>query len=91
MTVIKLAKQLKVAPKFLEEKLTEMFLAQRLRLIESEIVSIGQKYGVDTVKELDQKITDGKLGEEAVGEDLFKLDHLLAQKSAVLPQWNLGI
>ena len=53
---------------------------ENLRLVESEIFRIASKHTIKTVYELDKLIASGKLSEEKVGEDLFRLDHLISEK-----------
>ncbi len=53
---------------------------ENLRLVESEIFRIASGHGVKNVDELDDLIAKGKLSEGKVGEDLFRLDHLISEK-----------
>ena len=53
---------------------------ENLRLVESEIFRIASKHGVKNVDQLDSLIAKGGLSEERVGEDLFRLDHLISEK-----------
>lgn len=56
---------------------------EQLRLIESELFQLTSKYGVNTIEELDKLIIQGKLSEDAVGDDLFMFDHLLSKKEKI--------
>jgi len=61
-------------------KAKAIVVLENLRLVESEIFRIASKHGVGNVDELDSLIVKGKLTEEKVGEDLFRLDHLISEK-----------
>jgi len=54
---------------------------ENLRLVESEIFRVASRHGVKSVDELDNLIAKGKLSEGKVGEDLFRLDHLISEKA----------
>lgn len=56
---------------------------EKLRLIESELFRLASKYGVKTIDELDKYVAEGKLSEEAVGDDIFAFDYLLSEKEKV--------
>ncbi len=56
---------------------------ENLRLVESEIFRIASKHNIKTVDELDKLISAGKLSEEEMGEDLFRLDHLISEKERI--------
>lgn len=66
-----------------KDKSKAIIVIENLRLIESELFRLGSKYGVKTIDELDASIADGKLTEEAAGEDLFRFDYLLSEKDSL--------
>lgn len=67
-----------------DDKKAKMILSiEKLRLIESELFRLTSRYGVETIDELDKRIANGKLSEEAVGDDLFAFDYLLFEKEKV--------
>ncbi|OGM20226.1 hypothetical protein A2714_02420 [Candidatus Woesebacteria bacterium RIFCSPHIGHO2_01_FULL_38_9] len=63
-----------------EKKAKAIVTLENLRLVESEIFRIASKHNIKTVDELDELIAGGKLSEEKIGEDLFRLDHLISEK-----------
>lgn len=65
------------------KKANKIVLIEKLRLIESEIFRLSAKYGIKTVAQLDSLVASGKLTEKLLGNDLFTLDHLLAEKEKV--------
>jgi len=62
-------------------KAKAIVILENLRLVESEIFRVASRYGVKSVDELDNLIAKGKLSEDKVGEDLFRLDHLISEKA----------
>lgn len=62
------------------KKAQTILIIEQLRLIESELFRLSSKYGVNTIDELDKRLAEGQLSEEAVGEDLFLYDYYLAEK-----------
>ena len=56
---------------------------ENLRLVESEIFRLTSRYGIKTIDELDKLLEKGKVSEKGIGEDLFRLDHLLEQRKTL--------
>lgn len=54
---------------------------EKLRLIESEIFSLSSRYGIETIDDLENLISSGKINENDLGDDFFRLDYLIAQKN----------
>lgn len=63
-----------------QSKAKAIVLIEKLRLLESEIFLIASKYNIKTIDELDKLVTEGKLSEKELGEDMFILDHYLSEK-----------
>ena len=61
-------------------KAKAIVILENLRLVESEIFRVASRHGVKSVDGLDNLIAKGKLSEGKVGEDLFRLDHLISEK-----------
>ena len=78
------AAKLQVPPEELERQSLRLFLAHRLRLVESEILALARKYGVHTVGELDALVQAGQLHEAEAFEDCFEFDHLEAERDVLL-------
>lgn len=83
MTLKNLAQTLNIPKRALENKASEMLLLSEFRRIETEIFSLTEKYGVKSLKEMDNLIAKGKLSEEKAGEDFFKFDFLLERKKEI--------
>lgn len=65
------------------QKAQIIVITEKLRLIESELFRLASKYGVSTIGELDKLIIQGKLSEDAVGDDLFVFDQLITEKDKI--------
>ena len=79
-----IALRLQLSPQELERESLRLFLNHRLRLVESQLLSLAQKYNVQTVTELDQLVQNGQLHEAEAFEDYFEFDHLEAERDALL-------
>jgi hypothetical protein len=55
-------------------------LRERLRGLRVEITAICLKYGVSSLKELDEKINRGELSESDTFDDFTRLDYLESEK-----------
>ena len=78
------ASRLRLSPQELEHDSLQLFLNHRLRLVESQLLSLARKYGVQIVIELDELIKGGRVHEAEVFEDYFEFDHLQAERNALL-------
>ena len=78
-----IAPKLSLTPEELERESLRLFLDHRLRLIESQLLELAQRYGVQTVTELDERIQRGDFHESEAFEDCFEFDHLEAERDAV--------
>ncbi len=79
-----IALKLQLSPQELERESLLVFLQQRLRLVESQLFDLAQKYGVKTVEELDQLIQSGQIHEAEAFEEYFEFDHLEAERDLLL-------
>lgn len=52
------------------------FLREKLRELRAEIMYLHAKYGISSIKELDEKINAGEVSESDTFEDLTRLDYL---------------
>lgn len=84
MTLQQVAKTLKISPKILEEESLKLYLEQKLRVIETDIFRITQKYGIETAEEFDEKIKEGKIREKDNWESFFELDNLEAERDRLI-------
>ena len=79
-----IASKLQLAPQELEQASLRLFLNHKLRLVESQLLSLARKYGVQTVTELDELIKRGRVHETEAFEDYFEFDHLEAERDVLL-------
>jgi len=79
-----IASKLQLAPQELAQASLRLFLNHKLRLIESQLLSLAHKYGVQTVTELDELIKSGRVHEAEAFEDYFEFDHLEAERDVLL-------
>ncbi len=83
MTYETVAMKLQISPKELERHSLKLFLQQRLRIIETQLLDLARRYGVETVLELDTLIQQGQLHEAETFEHFFAFDNLEAEKETV--------
>jgi len=84
MIVEGIASRLKLSPQELERASLRLFLTHRLRLVDSQRLSLARKYGVRTISELDNLVERGSIHEAEAFEDYFELDYLEAERAALL-------
>ena len=76
MEVVEVSKVLGVDEKELVKRGVKAYLEMELRSVNAEIATICLKYGVKSLKELDEKINRGELNETETFEDFTRLDYL---------------
>jgi hypothetical protein len=76
-----IASKLQIPPQELARESLSVFLQHRLRLVETQLLSLAQKYGVVTVAELDQLVQSGQVHDPESFEDYFEFDYLEALNS----------
>jgi hypothetical protein len=79
-----IAPRLQLSPQELEHASLRLFLNHKLRLIESQLLGLARRYGVQTVAELDELIKGGRVHEAEAFEDYFEFDHLEAERGMLL-------
>ena len=79
-----IAPKLHLSPQELEQASLRLFLKHKLRLVESQLLGLAHKYGVQTVAELDELIRGGRIHETEAFEDYFEFDHLEAERGVLL-------
>lgn len=84
MTYESVALKLQLSPQELQQASLRLFLDHRLRLIESQLLNMARKYGVQTVSELDHLVQTGQIHEAEAFEDYFEFDHLETQREIML-------
>jgi hypothetical protein len=79
MLLDEVAVRLNLTPAQLERDSLRVYLERRLRLVESELFSLAQRYGLQTIEELDQAVRAGHFHEPESFEDYFRFDFLEAE------------
>ncbi len=79
-----IALKLKLSPQELERDSLRLFLKHRLRLVESQLLSLAARYGVRTIAELDKLAQSGQIHEAEAFEDYFEFDNLEAERDTLL-------
>ena len=75
----KLSENLNISVEKLEKLSAQTFLEKEIQLRKTEIISIAQKYGVSSWKEMNDLIIEGKIGEGKILDDFQRVDHLTAE------------
>jgi len=83
-TIEEVAKTLDIDPVKLEKESLEFFLQKELRNLEVEIYRIGNKHGIKSVLELDEKLKKGEIKEEKMLDDFIELEFLETRKEKIL-------
>ncbi|RPI50244.1 MAG: hypothetical protein EHM56_11185 [Chloroflexi bacterium] len=78
------ALKLQLSPEELERESLRLFLKHRIRLIETQLLELARRYGVQNVNELDALIQEGQIHEADAFEDYFEFDNLEAEHDALL-------
>jgi hypothetical protein len=79
-----IAVKIHLSPQELEQESLRLFLNHRLRLVESQLLSLARKYGAQTVTELDEMVQKGQIHEDEAFEDYFEFDHLEAERDVLI-------
>ncbi len=79
-----IAEKLQLSPTELERESLRLFLTHKLRLIESQLLSLARKYSVQSITELDALVQGGQIHEAEAFEDYFEFDRLEAERDALL-------
>ncbi len=83
-TIVEVAKTLNLDPVKLERESLEFFLQKELRNTEVDIYKIGNKHGVRSVLELDERLKRGEIREEEMLNDFMELEFLETKKEKIL-------
>ncbi|MCJ7749882.1 MAG: hypothetical protein MUQ65_02120 [Armatimonadetes bacterium] len=79
-----IAVKLNLAPEELSRRSLRLYLENRLRLVESQLLDLTRRYAVETVTELDALIAQGKVTEAEAFEDTFEFDYLESERDTLL-------
>lgn len=83
MLLDQVATRLNITPERLERDSLRVYLERRLRLTDSELFSLAERYGVRTVFELDAAVQSGRLHEPEAFEDYFRFDYLESERESL--------
>jgi hypothetical protein len=78
-----IADRLDLSPEEVERESLRLFLNHKLRLVESQLLGLTRKYGVQTVTELDAWVQSGLIHETEAFEGYFEFDQLEAERDAL--------
>ena len=83
-TIEEIAKTLDIDLVELEKESLRCFLQKEIRNLEVEIYRIGNKHGVKSVLELDEKLKKGEIKEEEMLDDFMELEFLETKREKLL-------
>jgi hypothetical protein len=84
MLIEQIAQKLETEPQTLERDSLRLYVERKLRIIESELLRLAHKYGVQNVTELDEMIRQGKYHEDEAFEDYFEFDNLESERDTLV-------
>lgn len=71
-----IAEHFDLTPRQVAHEGVQLFVEKRLRLAQSELYILRQRYGVQTAEDFDRAVRAGHYHEENVFEDYFRFDSL---------------
>ena len=77
------AKELNVSRDELLEKSLKTYLHEQLRFLNTERLALCKKFGVTTLREMDEMIMKGEAKEEDILEDFQRVDYLTAEAKKI--------
>jgi hypothetical protein len=84
MLIEQIAQKLETEPQTLERDSLRLYVERKLRIIESELLRLAHKYGVQNVTELDEMIRRSKYHEDEAFEDYFEFDNLESERDTLV-------
>jgi hypothetical protein len=84
MLIEQIAQKLETEPQALERESLRLYVGRKIRLLESELLRLAHKYGVQNVTELDEMIKQGKYHEDEAFEDYFEFDNLESERDRLI-------
>jgi hypothetical protein len=84
MLIEQIAQKLETEPQTLERDSLRLYVERKLRIIESELLRLAHKYGVQNVTELDEMVRRGKYHEDEAFEDYFEFDNLESERDTLV-------
>jgi hypothetical protein len=83
MLLDQVATRLHTSPEQLERDSLRVYLERKLRVTESELFTLAERYGVRTVFELDAAVQAGRFHEPEAFEDYFRFDYLEGERESL--------
>ena len=83
MLLDQVATRLNTTPERLERDSLRVYLERKLRVTESELFLLAERYGVQTVFELDAAVQAGRFHETEAFEDYFRFDYLEDERESL--------
>ena len=84
MLIEQIAQKLETEPQTLERESLKLYVERKIRVIESELLRLAHKYGVQNVTELDEMIRQGKYHEDEAFEDYFEFDNFESERDKLV-------
>jgi hypothetical protein len=84
MLIEQIAQKLETEPQTLERESLRLYVEKKVRVVESELLRLAHKYGVQNVTELDEMIRQGKYHEDEAFEDYFEFDNLESERDTLV-------
>jgi hypothetical protein len=83
MVLEQIAEHFAMTPHQVQQESLRLYLERKLRLVESELFTLTQHYGVQTVAALDEAVHSGQFHEAETFEDYFRLDYLETERDTL--------
>jgi len=84
MLIEQIAQKLETEPQILQRESLKLYMEKKLRVVESELLRLAHRYGVQNVTELDEMIKQGKYHEDEAFEDYFEFDNLESERDTLV-------
>ena len=84
MFIEQIAQKLETEPQTLERESLRLYVERKIRVLESELLRLAHKYGVQNVTELDEMIKQGTYHEGEAFEDYFEFDNLESERDTLV-------
>jgi hypothetical protein len=84
MLIEQIAQKLETEPQTLERESLRLYVEKKVRVVESELLRLAHKYGVQNVTELDEMIRQGKYHEDEAFENYFEFDNLESERDTLV-------
>jgi hypothetical protein len=83
MLLEQVAQHFAMTPLQVQQESLRLYLERKLRLVESELFTLAQRYGVKSIAEMDAVIQAGQFHEAETFEDYFRLDYLESERDTL--------